>query len=526
MGAEACELPWRWGMIRLFCLIILALCIRPGPSFAQGAPRRGRDPKILTFQIAQADTVAQLLEVLEAAVDKQIFNDIHASAACTRLASFERKGTLTKGDGESPVLGKLARRIEVVAKQGQLQARGVANILWALAKLFVAIPVVLLAVPSLARAATDHAKGMNAQELANSIWATAELQDASPGVLRALPALVAQVRSTACEMKPQELSNVLLAATKLRGVRAEVRTIVAGMVAEMPVKVGDMSPQHLSNSLWAAAQLQGIAPKVLKLVPVLVEQIPPKAGAMTPQGLCKTLWAAAQLQEAAPEVLRIVPAVATRIAGKAPELIPQGVSSSLWAAAKLQDAVPEVVHMVPALVAELPGKVQMESQALSNCLFAVMRLEDVAPEVLLAVPHLVKEVPKRIGSMNPQELAKTLEAMVLLEDCVPIPELPSMVAAAAARLKQILPKLEGLNFTVPPVVWACAKTETYDPALLAAVAKRFASDRPINLLPAWNLCALTWAYRKLDQDVVFGELVGRLEAAIARRGLREEEVLA
>ena len=307
----------------------------------------------------------------------------------------------------------------------------------------------------------------------------------------------------------------------------EVLGILPAVLAEVPGSARAMGPQALSNSLWAAMQLQDAAPEVLQIVPAVAVELCGKAGGMMPQVLCNTLSVAVQLQDVAPEVLQIVPALAERIAEKAPQLIPPGVSSSLWAAAKLRDAVPDVVRMVPPLVAELPGKATMRPLALSNCLFALMCLEEAAPEVLRAVPHLVKQVPKRIGHMNVQDLAKTLEALVVLESCVPIPELPKIMRAAAARLKQILSEVKGKDFslTVPTIIWAFAKTETYDAELLAAVAERFASNRSVNLLPRWNLCALAWAYRKLEVDP-FQDLLSRLEAAMSRKALREEEVLA
>ena len=210
-------------------------------------------------------------------------------------------------------------------------------------------------------------------------------------------------------------------------------------------------------------------------------------------------------------------------------MIPQELSNSLWAAAKLQDEVPKVLQVVPAVAGQIPGKAsQMIPQHLSSCLFAAMRLADAVPEVLEAVPSLVKEVPGRIEVMNPQELANSLEALVVLEERLPALNLGRIPADAAVQLKRVLPEVKGKDFafTVPVVVWACAKAERHDAELLAAVVERFVSGKSIESLPDWGVCALTWAYRRLDEKGEFSDWLGRLESEISDRGLDKEEVLA
>ena len=117
-----------------------------------------------------------------------------------------------------------------------------------------------------------------------------------------------------------------------------------------------------------------------------------------------------------------------------------------------------------------------------------MRLAHAVPEVLEAVPALVKELPGKIGSMTPQGLANSLEALVVLEECLPIVELPGIATATAAQLKQILPQVKGkdLAFNVPMIVWACGKAAALDAQLVTAVAERFASDKSISSLPEWE----------------------------------------
>ena len=97
-----------------------------------------------------------------------------------------------------------------------------------------------------------------------------------------------------------------------------------------------------------------------------------------------------------------------------------------------------------------------------------------------------------MDAMTPEQLANSLEALVVLEERLPIAELPGMAAAAAVRLKRVLPELRGKDpfFAVPVIVWACAKKGVLDEGLLRAVAMRFASNKSISSLPDWGVCAL------------------------------------
>ena len=536
------------------------------PRKMQGGGKSQRDsPKLLTSKITKAGTAAKLLGVLDDAVDSAIFNDFHASAACTKLARWN----LGPGDVKNPVLPRLIKCIQVLIQEGQVGPRALANVVWAFAKLSVAVPKVLEVVPVLVKAAASKANGMKAQELANSLWAAAQLQDTCPEVAEMVPALVAQIPGKAGEMIPQALSNSLWATAKLKGAISDILDIAPALVKEIPGKVDDMNPQELSNCLWATAKLQDAAPEVLSVVSALVEEIPGKTsdmkqqelsnilwaaanlhdkdadvlkvvgvvveqmtqkpGAMNQQDLANNVWAAAQLQDAAPEVLQVVPALVAQIPAKAPQMIPQALSMSLWATAKLQDAAPEVLQVVPALVEEIPAKApQMDPQALSTCLFAAMRLADAVPEVIEAVPALVKEVPGKIRFMKSQELSNSLEALVALGEHLHIAGLPGIVTAGGNCLKGILSEVRGkdFSFTVPTVLWACAKTETYDEELFGAVAERFPSQKRITSLLDWGVCAIALAYRALDQEGAFRDLLDRLESEISKRGLREEEVLA
>ena len=338
------------------------------PRNGQGAGKstgRGDDPRALTSKIREAETVAELLNLLDGAVDSSIFNHIHASTACTSLAAFHAKERLCRSDAKNPVIERLGSRMQDLLAANEVGPRELSNIIWACAKLFVAVPVVLEVVPALAKAASSVK--MNARGLSNSLWAAAQLLDASPQVSEVVPALLAEVRA----------------------------------------KAGAMMPGHLSNVLVATVKLQESTPRALEMVPTIAVQIASKADRMNPQDLAKSLWAAARLQHAAPEVLQVVPAVVAQIPNRVDEMIPRALSKCLFAAMRLADAVPQVLEAVPCLVKEVPGKVgAMNARDLASCLEALVCLEERLS--ILELPHIAASAATRLKRLLGQLRGKDL----------------------------------------------------------------------------------------------------------------------
>ena len=329
---------------------------RPPPG--SGGGKSSNDSKdaaarLLTSKIKQAKSAAELLDLLAGVVDGPIFNHFHASAAYTSLATWKRQGGLTTSDKASPVLPRLAARVQDMALKGELESRQLSNVLWSLGQLSDDLVIF---------------KGL-------------------------LTALVQTVGETASSMNAQDLSNNLLACVQLKVVAREVLTVLPKLAAQTSIKAKDMKPQELANSLWASAQLKDDASHedVAKIVAALVRQIPDKAKDMIPQALSNCLWAAARLKDIAPGVKEIVPAIVAQIPEKANGMIPQHVSNCLWAATRLKDSVAAVLQMVPTLVEEIPrNQADFSSQQICNCLEALVLLQDSVPEVgsiLAAAPN-------------------------------------------------------------------------------------------------------------------------------------------
>ena len=256
----------------------------------------------LTSQMKDGvQSAAELLYLLDGVVDGPIFNHFHASAAYHSLAT-KWKGGLTPSDKASPVLPKLAARVQDMALKGELPPRQVSNVFWSLGQLSDDLEVPEGLLMALVKSLGEKASGMNAQELSNSLLACVQLKGVAPQVFAALPELAAQISIKAKDMIPQHLSNSLWAAAQLKDVAPEVKEVVPAIVAQIQDKAKDMIPQHISNSLWAALRLQDDTPEVLQMVAALVEEIPHQKASFVPQSISNCLEALILLQDSVPEV--------------------------------------------------------------------------------------------------------------------------------------------------------------------------------------------------------------------------------
>ena len=259
----------------------------------------------LTRQIKDGvQSATELLHLLDRVVDGPIFNKFHASAAYNSLATWKRMGGLTPNHKASPVLVRLAARVQNLVEEGQVGPREVVNVLYSLGKLSDDLKVPKGLLMALVKSLGDKARGMDSQGLSNSLLALVQLKSVAPEVLNALPKLAARISTKAVDMVPQALSNSLWACAQLKddASHEDVQKLVTALVPQIKIKAKDMIPQQLSNSLWAAKVLKDDAPEVLQMVPALVAEIPGKQTSFKSQEICNSLEALVLLQDSVPEV--------------------------------------------------------------------------------------------------------------------------------------------------------------------------------------------------------------------------------
>ena len=277
---------------------------RPPPGSGGGKSSNAAARKLTSQMKEDMKSAAELLDLLDRVVDGLIFDALHASAAYHGLATWKRKGGLTPSEKASPVLPRLAARVQDMALKGQLPPREVSNVFWSLGQLSDDLDISKGLLMALLESLGEKANGMNAHDLSNDLLACVQLKGVAPEVLTVLPKLAAQISIKAKDMVPQALSNSLWAFAQLKddASHEDVAKLVAALVRQIPDKAKGMKPQEISNSLWAAARLKDDAPEVLQMVPALLEEIPRNQADFKPQAICNCLEALVLLQDSVPEV--------------------------------------------------------------------------------------------------------------------------------------------------------------------------------------------------------------------------------
>ncbi len=342
----------------------------------RSASRNGvMDPRQLTACITSTRhwTELQLLWL-----DHQAqLNAFHTTATATQLSKLVAAQGVAPSDRPELLTFATAVQDSVHAQASSLDARGLANCLWAIGALERAAPHASssrgTAVAAIAVTLVPHLRGMAPQEVANAVWALGVLRQPPPAswtMAFEAATLGASNRCALGRMSAQELANTAWAMARMPGV-----AVSDGWLSELVACVGHrmssfgaaelcsmmwalaaldagallpaawlskyharlqqlaavLGPQDISNTLLAWARLQ-LAPP-----PLLLQQLLQRAAATLPhfgpQALCNTLHSLASLN-AAPSAAFMQQFLATS-AAVLPRMMPQGLSALVWALAKL-----------------------------------------------------------------------------------------------------------------------------------------------------------------------------------------------
>ena len=200
---------------------------------------------------------------------------------------------------------------------------------------------------------TPETSGIDAMGIANLLWAMAKLVDSGQALFPRLKETVAAVLSHVSELtdqfKPQEFANLVWAIAKLldngQKMTSALKDTLAALFPRVDALKEQFSPQHITNLVWAMAKLvdnryertPALDESIVTLLPrlhVLKEQF-------NPQGITNLLWALAKLvetgQELNPEYKAAVATLLFRVYELKDQFIPQHIANLLWAMAKLVD---------------------------------------------------------------------------------------------------------------------------------------------------------------------------------------------
>ncbi|MGI2029683.1 DUF1601 domain-containing protein [Endozoicomonas acroporae] len=454
-----------------------------------------------------------------------------------------------------------------------------------------------------------EASDIDAQGIANLLWASAKLVDNGlvlekvPKLKEAVAALLPHVQTKA-ESKvdhynPQEVTNLLWAVAKLvgNGLKLEkmpkLKETVTALLhhvktkAESKKEKDHFKPQEVANLLWAMAKLvdNGLklekTPKLKETVTALLPHVKTKAESIEekdcfkPQEVANLIWALAKLVSNGLELEKtvmlkeVVPAllyhVKTKVESKEEKnhFIPQNIANLLWSVAKLVDnglkleKAVKLREVAAALLPHVQTKAESKDekdhfipQDAANLLWALAKLVDNGlkldkmPKLKEAVAALLPHVKTKAESKDEkdhfkrQEVANLLWAMAkLVDNGLKLEKMPKLKEAVAALLPHVKNKAESKeekdHFNTQGtanLLWALAtlvdnglelektvKLKEAVAALLSRVQTKAKAKEEKDHFTLQEVANLLWAVAKLGEATelslvqsTFDSLVGRI----------------
>ncbi|WP_422462886.1 RAP domain-containing protein [Endozoicomonas sp. ALB115] len=375
----------------------------------------------------------------------------------------------------------------VNAQKDQFKAQGIANLLWAMAKLVdngqEQTPGLNEAVAALLPFVNAQKNQLNAQAIANLLWAMAKLVDngleRAPGLNEAVAALLPIVNAQKNQLNAQAIVNLLWAMAKLVDNGLErtrgLNEAVAALLPLVNAQKDQFIPQHIANLLWAMAKLvdhgqtqtQGLNEAVVALLPLVNAQ----KNQLNAQAIANLLWAITKLvdnrQEWTPEFKAAVAALLPLVNAQKNQLNAQGIANLLWAMAKLVDN-------------------------------GLERTQGFNEAVAALLPHMNAQK----NQLNAQAIANLLWAMAKLVDNEQ-KQTPGLNEAVAALLPLVnAQKDQFIPQHIANLLWAMAKLVDHGQEQTQAFNEAVAALLPLvnaqkNQLNAQAIAKLLWAMAKL-----------------------------
>ncbi|MBO9484173.1 RAP domain-containing protein [Salinisphaera sp. G21_0] len=399
----------------------------------------------------------------------------------------------------------------------------------------------------------NAASDIDAQGISNLLWALAKLVDnglelaKTPKLKEAVVAMLPHLKTKAeskeekDHFKPQEVTNLLWALAKLLDNGLEktprLREVVAALLplvktkAESKERKDHFIPQHIANLLWAVAKLveNGLelekTAKLKEAVAALLSHVKSKAESkekdhFIPQHIANLLWAVAKLVENGLELEKT---------------------------AKLKEAVAALLPHVKTIAESKEKKDHFNSQGTANLLWALAKLVDNGLElaktpklkeaVVAMLPHVKTKAESKEEKYHfkPQEVANLLWALAkLVDNGLELEKTPRLREVVAALLPLVKTKAESkeqkdhfISQHIANLLWAVAKLvenglelektaklKEVVAALLSQVKSKAKSKEKDHFIPQ-HIANLLWAVAKLVENGLELEKTAKLKEALA-----------
>ncbi|WP_163372719.1 DUF1601 domain-containing protein [Endozoicomonas acroporae] len=392
---------------------------------------------------------------------------------------------LTQAALLSTLLDALIFKCNQKPEARDIDARGIANLLWAMAKL---LDTGQERTPEFKKAMAALLPHVNAQKdqfipqhIANLLWAMAKLvtngQAQTPELHGAMAALLPRVNALKDRFKSQGIANLLWAMAKLvdngQERTPELNEAVAALLPHMNAQKANFNPQEIANLLWAMAKLvdngQERTPGFNEALAALLPHMNAHKADFNSQEIASLLWAMAKLvdldQQQTPEINEAVAALLPHVNVQKANFKPQEIANLLWAMAKLVDngqkRTPELKKAVAALLPSVNPQKAFKPRDIANLLWAMAKLVDngqeQTPELKAAVAALLHCVNAQKANFKPKGIANLLWGMAKLVDNGLDPT-PGLKEAVTALLPHVNAYKDQFNAqAIANLFWAMAK---------------------------------------------------------------------
>ncbi|WBA79348.1 DUF1601 domain-containing protein [Endozoicomonas sp. GU-1] len=378
---------------------------------------------------------------------------------------MDERVKLTQANLLSTLLDAIIFNCNQKPEARDIDARGIANLLWAMAKLVDngknRTPELNEAVAALLPHVHEQKDQLNAQGITNLLWAMAKLvdngQELTPEFNGAVVALLAHVHAQKANFNPQEIANLLWAMAKLvdngQEPTPELKEAVAALLPHVNAQKDQFDAQGIANLLWAMAKLvdngHEQTPELNETVAALLPHVNAQKDQFNHQHIANLLWAMAKLvdngQEPTPGLKEAVAALLPHVNAQKANFKPQEIANLLWAMAKLVDNgqkwSPGLNDVVAALLPHVNAqKGQFNAQAIANLLWAMAKLldhgQEQTPELKEALTTLLSLVNAQKGQFNAQAIANLLWAMAKLGELVELNVVTSTFESLVYRISE------------------------------------------------------------------------------------------
>ncbi|WP_163388128.1 DUF1601 domain-containing protein, partial [Endozoicomonas acroporae] len=197
-----------------------------------------------------------------------------------------------------------------------------------------------------------QARNIDARGIANLLWAMAKLVDKgqkqTPEFNEAVVALLPHVSAMKDQFKAQGIANLLWAMAKLvdNGLEQtpEFKEAMGALLTHMSIQKDQFNAQGIANLLWAMTKLVDNGewtPELKEAVAALFPHVNAQKDQFNTQNIVNLLWAIAKLsdngQKRAPGLNEAVAALLPLVNAQKDQLNAQGITNLLWAITKLVD---------------------------------------------------------------------------------------------------------------------------------------------------------------------------------------------